>query len=185
MHALHPVLARQYMRSFTSPPEPLQSFVDDQSMVIDPDLLHSLHSPSESEDCDDTRDSDFESQSGNELPSSVGEESRMEYFESAGKTFGKVRKGYDNAKESAQLLAAPWDPVHNATEFKIARFFLESGTSQQVIDIFFKGSLAPTEVSFGSAYTLRTLLDSMNTPLGPESWNRAEVVMARGKILFY
>ena len=109
MHALHPELARKYTRSFTSPPEPLQSFADDQSMVIDPDLLQLLHSSSDSEDREDTRDSDFESQSGDELPSSVGEESRVEYFESAGKTFGKARKGYDDAKESAQLLAATWD----------------------------------------------------------------------------
>ena len=96
-----------------------------------------------------------------------------------------VGKGSFHVKDSAELLAAPCHPFWIAVEFKLARFFLQSGTSQQSIEGFLKSSLAPTGVNFGSAHTFRTLLDLMKTTLGPESWNCGEVRMAGRKVPFY
>src|SRR5205807_2449079 len=104
------------------------------------DLLQSLYEPSYQDPHEGSRDSNFKSQSddGNdELLPLPGEENHIEDFDGAGQSFRKAEKDLD----SAELLATPWHPFWNVIEFKLTYFFLQSGTSQQSIEGFLKGSL--------------------------------------------
>ena len=83
------------------------------------------------------------------------------------------------------LLGDPWTPFQNASEFKLARFFLQSGTSMGPIDSFLKAGMAPAEVGYRSAHTFRRLLDTMETALGPESWHCGDVTMTGQTVPFY
>jgi len=48
-----------------------------------------------------------------------------------------------------------------------------------------KVSLAPVDVQFSSAFTLRTLLNDMDNSLGPESWKQGSVAFSSTNVSFY
>ena len=181
LHARHSEQALRLYQPRLSLSEQLNELNEDQSADEDdwPDLLQSLQNSNYNEIYKGTRDSDCESESAEEFLLPPEEEGHIETFDGAGRSYG------ENGEDGAELLATPWYPFRNATEFKLARFFLQSGTPQRSIDSFLKSSLAPAGVGFGSAHTFRMLLDSMKTTLGPESWSCGEVLMARQKVPFY
>ena len=188
LHARHSEQAGHLYKSRRSCDEPFEELNEDRDRdIIRPDFVQSLLDSNYNTIHEGTNDSDCKSDSElcDEVPLLPGEDSRIEDFDGAGRSFGTTEKGLKYAETSAELLAAPWHPFRNAIEFKLARFFLQSGTSQQSIDSFLKSSLAPAGVGFGSAYTICPLLDSMKTALGPESWNCGEVTMAGRRVPFY
>ena len=48
-----------------------------------------------------------------------------------------------------------------------------------------KANLAPSEVIFTSAFTLRALFNNMENSLGPESWRQGEVALSGTNTAFY
>ena len=87
-----------------------------------PDLLQSLQNSNYNEIYEGTRDSDCESESAEESLLPPGEEGQIETFDGTGRSYG------ENGEDGAEVLATPWYPFQNATEFKLAPFFLQSGT---------------------------------------------------------
>jgi Plavaka transposase len=132
------------------------------------------------------RDSDLESASSDleedEPPPEQSGRTSREFFEGAGDPHGDV-EGY--AKEETEFLTNPWKPFNNATEFKLAHFFLRSNTTLGAIDSFFRDSLGPSDVSYHSARSFRQLLGSMDTTLGVDSWYNAEVTLGGTTIPYY
>ena len=183
-HTAHIDLASKLYQPWKRLSKPPSQNEENKNTVVWPELFRALHNSTDIESYEGTRYSDYESDA-EELPMSLEGESRIENFEGAGRSFGVVGHDSRYVDNSAELLATPWLPFQNATEFRLAQFFLQSGTSQQSIDSFLKGSLAPAEVDYRSAYTFRAVLDSMKTPLGLESWNCGEVTMAGRRVPFY
>ena len=62
---------------------------------------------------------------------------------------------------------------------------MEANIPWEQIDSFMKASLAPSDVYFTSAFTLRALLDNMDNSLGPESWKQGDVIFSGTKVPFY
>jgi hypothetical protein len=99
---------------------------------------------------------------------------------------GNSHESFQNEEESIQnLVRSPWYPFRNASEFKLARFFVEANVPWERIESFMKASLAPSDVHFTSAFTLRALLNNMDDSLGPESWRQGEVILSGTKTPFY
>lgn len=99
---------------------------------------------------------------------------------------GNSHESFQNEEESIQnLVRSPWYPFRNASEFKLARFFVETNVPWERIESFMKASLAPPDVHFTSAFTLRALLNNMDDSLGPESWRQGEVILSGTKTPFY
>ena len=70
----------------------------------------------------------------------------------------------------------PWSPFNSIYDFKIAHWFIESGTPQSKIDEYFNNGLSGgREGSFVSSYTLRKLLAEMDPDMGLGSWKTTEV----------
>ena len=127
------------------------------------DLLYS--SP---EDVEENFSSDSEAESefndsSDELEDSPETATRRKLYKDSGKTDGKVP---GEEKSIRNFLENPWSPFRNATEFKIARFFVNANVSWENIETFMKASLAPPEVHFTSSFVLRALLNSMDNSLG-------------------
>ena len=107
---------------------------------------------------------------------------RHELYENSGRPTGSVQGEEDQIRD---LLRNPWFPFRNASEFKLARFFVEANIPWERIEGFLKARLAPPEVSFTSAFTLRALLNNMDNCLGPQSWQQGEVAFSETKVPFY
>ena len=145
----------------------------------------SLSESEEEEDLHD--DSDAESGFESEETTNEFEESqptRREIYECSGQSYGCVLGEEEHMHD---LLRNPWSPFRNASEFKLARFFVEANIPWEQIDKFMKASLAPPNVYFTSGYTLRSLLNSMDNSLGPESWKQGEVTFSNstGRVPFF
>jgi len=128
-------------------------------------------------------DSDAESECDevyNELEDS--QPTRRELYENSGRSYGCVLGEEERIRD---LLRNPWGPFRNASEFKLARFFVEANVPWEQIEGFMKASLAPPDVYFTSAFTFRALLNNMDNPLGPESWMQGEAIFSGMKVPFY
>ena len=141
----------------------------------------------EEEEEDRHHRSDEESESESEKPNNDSEPddsqpTRCELYESSGRSYGCVEGEEERIRG---LLQNPWHPFRNASEFKLARFFVEANIPWGHIDSFMKASLAPPEVHFTSAYTFRALLNNMDNGLGPESWWHGDVIFSGTKVPFY
>jgi hypothetical protein len=130
--------------------------------------------------------SDEESESESEKTSDSepdnGQPTRRELYELSGRSYGCVEGEEERIRS---LLRNPWYPFRNASEFKLARFFVEANIPWEQIDNFMKASLAPAEVYFTSAYSFRALLSNMDNSLGPESWKQGDVTFSGTKVPFY
>jgi len=141
--------------------------------------------PSSDESEGDHHDSDAESESESEEAAQEPEErqpTRCERYEGSGKSYGCIS---GEEERIHNLIRNPWSPFRNASEFKLARFFVEANIPWEQINNFLKASLAPPKVFFTSAYTFRTLLNNMDNGLGPESWNQGEVTFSGTKVPFF
>jgi hypothetical protein len=132
-----------------------------------------------SDPCSDV-ESDFEDVE--EIHDSDSYATRRILYEGSGNSHGS----FQNEEESVHnLVRSPWYPFRNASEFKLARFFVEANVPWERIESFMKASLAPPDVYFTSAFTLRALLNNMDDSLGPESWRQGEVILSGTKTPFY
>lgn len=107
---------------------------------------------------------------------------RRDLYEGSGNSYGSV---LDEEKSILDLLKNPFHPFRNASEFKLARFFVESNVSWERIEAYMKAKLSPPEVYYTSAFTLRALLNNMDNSLGPESWRQGEVTLSGSNVPFY
>lgn len=88
-------------------------------------------------------------------------------FPDAGKPIGDAEKPlYDELQ--------PWWPFDTKNDFKLARWFIQSGTSRDQINQFFANKLG-CESSFTSSHTLMQKVDQMESGLGWSSWKSGEV----------
>ena len=109
-------------------------------------------------------------------------ETRREIYKNSGRSYGNILGEEESIRD---LLQNPWSPFRNASEFKLARFFVEANVSWDNIENFMKALLASPEVQFTSSFTLHTLLNNMDNSLGPESWNQASVNLSGMDVPFY
>jgi hypothetical protein len=130
--------------------------------------------------------SDEESESESEKPNDSdpddSQPTRRELYEFSGRSYGCVEGEEERIRS---LLRNPWYPFRNASEFKLARFFVEANIPWGQIDSFMKASLAPPDVYFTSAYTFRALLNNMDNGLGPGSWKHGDAIFSGTKVPFY
>jgi hypothetical protein len=182
LRAVHPEHATRFFQKPGDPQRGLDNLREgssDASTQLLQDFQRSFDHPVTTSET--LRDSDMESEAGDEyLP--PADESRVEEYRGCAKTYGSIFGEEDGVYS---LLRDPWTPFRNASEFKLARFFLQSGTSMGAIDSFLKADLAPAEVGYRSAHTFRRLLDTMETALGPESWHCGDVTMTGQIVPFY
>ena len=64
----------------------------------------------------------------------------------------------------------PWDPFDSEKDFKLARWFIQSGTSKNNINEFFAMSLQGTDCSFTSTLSPLKQVDRINSGLAWELW---------------
>ena len=150
-------------------------------------LEHNDLSYSSPEDLEENFSSESEAESrfddsSDELEDSPETATRRELYNDSGKTNGKVP---GKEKSIRNILENPWSPFRNATEFKLARFFVNANVSWENIETFMKASLAPPEVHFTSSFVLRALLNSMDNSLGPETWKAADVTLSGANVPFF
>jgi hypothetical protein len=161
-----------------SPPDPLESSL---LFLEAKDISYSSAPEDPSEDFDSYSSAESEFDDFSDRPED-SHETRRELFFNSAKTYGEVPGEEEGIHV---LLQDPWYPFRNAIEFKLARFFVEANVSWENIENFLKASLAPPEVQFTSSFTLRTLLNSMNNSLGPETWKKAEVTLSGVNVPFF
>lgn len=130
-----------------------------------------------------TLDSDAESEfDGADDYIEESQATRRELYEGSGKTYGCILK---NDQSLLNLVENPFHPFRNPSEFKLARFFVEANVPWEHMESFMKANLAPSEVIFTSAFTLRALFNNMENSLGPESWRQGEVALSGTNTAFY
>ena len=128
-------------------------------------------------------DSDVESENQNiDNDLEEGQLMRHELFQGSGRPTRSVPGEMDRIHD---LIRNPWYHFRNASEFRLARFFVEANISWERIEGFLKAGLAPAEVSFTSTFMLCMLLNNMDNTLGPESWRQGSVVFLGTEVLFY
>jgi hypothetical protein len=192
LRVFHPGHASSFYNNHTSRRKGLNEAQKDSdhserldTMELDDFAHYESHDEAEEEDIHQLEDSDAESESEIEEINNEPDDSRptrREYYEFSGQSYGSVVGEEERIRD---LLRNPWYPFRNASEFKLARFFVEANIPWEQIDSFMKASLAPPDVYFSSAYTLRKLLDKMDNSLGPESWNQGDVIFSGTKVPFY
>ncbi|KAH0608761.1 uncharacterized protein H6S33_001895 [Morchella sextelata] len=77
--------------------------------------------------------------------------------------------GYNEVTDS--FLISPWSPLQSAEEFKLSRWFLQSGVSQEQIDDYFRSPSVP-KGSYTTGRGFTCCLDEMSSRNGlrTESW---------------
>ena len=168
-----------------SPPDLFESqqlFPESNDHSYSPSELPDSEDPQEDVRSDSDAESEFNDFSSDELEEGPETVTRRKLYKNSGKTYGEVPGQEEGI---LKLLQNPWSPFRNATEFKLARFFVDAKVSWESIESFMKASLAPPEVRFTSSFMLRTLLNSMDNSLGPETWKAAEVTLSGLQVPFF
>ena len=161
-----------------------QNFPESEQSYLESNDLSYSSSPEDLWE-DFSSDSDAESEfdnSSDELEEGLETATRSELYKDSVKTYRKVA---GDEESDRNFLENPWSPFRNATEFKLARFFVNANVSWENVETFMKASLAPPEVHFTSSFTLRKLLNSMGNSLGPETWKVADVTLSGLNVPFF
>ena len=172
-------------KGFTAPDESLQEIsVTSEAPEFDdfpPNLYPEETSSMLEENFGNNSDAESECDGINSEPED-SQPTRRELYQNSGTSYGSVSGEVDRIRD---LIQNPWKPFRNVSEFKLARFFVEANVPWEQIENFMKASLAPSDVQFTSAFTLRALLNNMDNSLGPESWKKGEVTFSGTEVPFY
>src|SRR5437588_2190868 len=162
--------------------ESLKNYTSQESSYVPVetnDLLDFLPLPEEHPSSDSDAESEFEDVDDDFEECQA---TWRDLYEGSGKSYGSV---FNEEKSILNLVQNPFYPFPNASEFKLARFFVEVNVPWEQIQAFKKANLAPPEVYYTSAFTLRALLNNMDNSLGPESWRKGEVTLSGANVPFY
>lgn len=80
----------------------------------------------------------------------------------------------------------PWEPFKTSTEFKLAKWFIDSHIPMSKINDYFNFGLSTAKTSsFQSAHSLRQQIQKMDPSMGEISWKRASVSVRSGHATWY
>jgi hypothetical protein len=166
--------------------EEIPDNTDDSPESI-PDCYSDTHygSDSDSLDQDPGNNSDLESESYFMMEEADGDANRHKaattIYEGSGEHLYRS-EDYDECSQN--LLRSPWHLFRSAYEFRMARYFILSKTSQGNIDSFFlQAPVSSGECFYRTGRGFIPRLEEMNDLLGKASWHHSEVDIGGRKSL--